>query len=351
MAKDLLIDIDKHDVIFRDVTNNKVIVYDTKWGVVFDGDDADETTLSIIVPLQYRKKIKYDTEGVLVVKANVAYLPVRNNIKVRFLTEFRGMYEKLEPENGPKGEHALLCCSASSQTSNPPLASELPLLNVDGYFSILFFEDDVMAEIFSGKESDFYVQLSDNQTSKLLTICAPGKLYRYPTTGVSIFSYLNSVIAHSDLAEKLNEQFGEEDRTIFDASFDNMTGELDLNASPELTEKDANLTDIEDMDYENVGIITGNDFSDLFMSIRPDDILFKEIGGSETIKVAHKKYWKISNITDTIAKHKNKFAELYLKIANRVVLDADGDIENIELETSGEWHIHGQVDFPNFRTK
>lgn len=261
MAKDIIIDDKERDVLFMDVTDSKTVVYDTQWGRMLI-EDADEDVLNVLVPIQYRKKVKF-SDGELIVKLNIPYRPVMKPFRVRFFSYIGDELVRLDRANEPQGEYEVLCESDDVNIPETPNASQLPLINVDGYFTLRLADGSDKAYIYSGKESDLEIDNSDNQSAKILMLCAPGKLYRYPITGISIYDYLNGVIAHSDIAEKIKEQFDGEERNVIEAYFDSVTGHMDLTASPEITDEDENLDDIMALNLDELAEITGNDFSEI----------------------------------------------------------------------------------------
>lgn len=261
MAKDIIIDYKERDVLFKDVTDNKTVVYDTQWGKVFI-EDTDNDVLNILVPIQYRRKIKFVNDE-LIVKVNISYYPAMKPFKVRFLSYIGDELVQLDRDNEPQGEFSISCISDDNNVPEIPNASQLPLINIDGYFTLKLTKDSDKAYIYSGKETDLDIDFSDNQSARILMLCAPGKLYRYPVTGISIYDYLNGVIAHSDIAKKINEEFGAEDRNVIEAYFDSNTGQMDLTTTPELTEEDEGLDDVMELNLNDVAEITGNDFSEI----------------------------------------------------------------------------------------
>lgn len=137
----------------------------------------------------------------------------------------------------------------------------LPYIDIDGEFIVKMvqnYKSEILdkAYIYSSKSTDISINYSDDQASQLLTLCAPGKSYRYPTTGVGITKYLNCIVAHSDLHKVLEIQFDADNKPIQDADFDNETCKLDVLFSPEKEVADIGLEDLENLNLDFFSMFT-----------------------------------------------------------------------------------------------
>lgn len=111
------------------------------------------------------------------------------------------------------------------------------------------------AYICSVGDGDFMVSYSDDQSAQLLSICGPGKYYRYPTTGVDVTKYINSVVSHTDIGDVVSEQFSENGTSIQEMSFDSLTGDMQVVYTHEDYEgEDVSLLPIEQLDLESINI-------------------------------------------------------------------------------------------------
>ena len=111
------------------------------------------------------------------------------------------------------------------------------------------------AYICTSGDGDFMVGYSDDQSAQLLSICGPGKHYRYPTTGVDVTKYINSVVGHTDLGDVASEQFNENGTSIQEMSFDSLTGDMQIVFNHENYEdEDDNLLSVELLDLESISV-------------------------------------------------------------------------------------------------
>ena len=107
-----------------------------------------------------------------------------------------------------------------------------------------------VAMIYSAYQTDIEVDEADNQSAQLLSLCGPGKYYRFPANGVDITKYINSVVANTDLGQKLQSEFESDSKVISDATFDSGTGDLNLAFDGDNTERGGKFTPIEDLELE-----------------------------------------------------------------------------------------------------
>lgn len=103
-----------------------------------------------------------------------------------------------------------------------------PILSVSGQYRIIINNNN--AYICDYRELDLSVIESLEQNKMFLLQCTPGNLYQFPTTGVSIFKYLNSNLSTSGLGEKIKEQFNLDNMYVEKAIIDQETGNIQINA-------------------------------------------------------------------------------------------------------------------------
>ncbi len=260
MVRDLILDMNERDLSVEDKSNVSVPVFDSLWGNIFDEDkELDILICNIIVPDAYWSIIKYDN-GELVCHFTSVYVPNTNHFRIRLVGLKNGKYYVFGNIRGdfglPVNSYVL-----SKNIAAPISACMLPFIDIDGEFTVRMIQNsksEVLdkAYIYSSKSTDISINYSDDQASQLLTLCAPGKSYRYPTTGVGITKYLNCVVAHSDFHKVLEAQFDADKKPIQDADFDNETCKLDVLFSPEEKEDDADLDDIDDLNMSFFDLFT-----------------------------------------------------------------------------------------------
>ena len=237
MVRDLILDMKEHDLLTEDKSNAAEPAFDSLWGNLFDEDEAiDVLICNIIIPEAYWGIVGYEN-GEMTFRFTSVYVPDTRHFRVRLVGLKNGQYGIFGNVRGefgiPVNSYAL-----SKNIATPIPACMLPYIDIDGEFVIKMvqnYKSEILdkAYIYSSKSTDISINYSDDQASQLLTLCAPGKSYRYPTTGVGITKYLNCIVAHSDLHKVLEAQFDADKKPIQDADFDNETCKLDVLFSPE----------------------------------------------------------------------------------------------------------------------
>ena len=260
MVRDLIIDMRERDLLTEDKSNSSVPIFDSMWGNIFDEDkELDILICNIIIPEAYWSLAKYEN-GELTCRFKSAYVPNTSNFRIRLVALKDGKYyvfSQIRGEFGlPVNSYVL-----SKNIAAPIPACMLPFIDIEGEFIVKMVQNsksEVLdkAYIYSAKNTDISINYSDDQASQLLSLCGPGKSYRYPTTGVGITKYLNCVVAHSDLQKVLEAQFDADKKPIQAAEFDNETCKLDVLFSPEKEESDTGLDDIDDLNMGFFSLFT-----------------------------------------------------------------------------------------------
>lgn len=302
-----MIDMKERDFVFSDKSNSSIPVFDVVWGNLFDADETiDVLICNIIVPEAYWSVIKY-TDNELICRFKTKYIPNENTFRIRVVSIKNGIYGLFNDIRGqfglPVSSYAL-----SKNVSSPLPACMLPFIDIDGEFTVRMVKSSHLEEldkayVYSAKESDIFVDYSDNQSAQMLSLCAPGNSYRYPTLGIGITSYLNCVVEHTDLSDIMEKQFLSDSKPIQEASFDSETGDLTLNFSPENEIADSGLENVENLNSAFFRLFTDeyirkntvlNELTDLdFISMLSDytnfiDILFFKDSNTTSFKIADK---------------------------------------------------------------
>lgn len=253
MVRDLILDIKERDLLFEDKSNANMPVFDSVWGNIFDEDKAvDVLICNIIIPEGYWRSIEYQ-DNEFICRFTSAYIPDIRNFRIRLVAIHEGHYSLFSSIRGdfgiPVNSYAI-----SKNLATPISASMLPFIDIDGQFLVKLVQSPNSelldrAYIYSSKKTDLNINYSDDQASQLLSICMPGKSYRYPTTGVGIIKYLNAVIDHTDLHTVLETQFSGDNKTILSADFDSETCNLDVLCNPEKAIEDENLEKVDNLNF------------------------------------------------------------------------------------------------------
>lgn len=104
--------------------------------------------------------------------------------------------------------------------------AKLMLVNTDGYYAII--QKNTKIYIYSAARIDFLIENSVQQSAKLLCLCAPGKSYRYPLSGINLEKYLGSIIERTNIGQKLIEELEDDGISIDNAEYDISSNNLSL---------------------------------------------------------------------------------------------------------------------------
>lgn len=253
MAKDILVNTQSGDLLVSE-SETQAAFWNVIWGRLFDSDDSEY--MNIVVPSAYINKIQYtDNQYECLVQAD--FYPVNSTFQARLIVEnvATGGYSLIQDYSANAPE-AMGVVYYPTYTSRPQdiNACQLPLVDIDGRFKVLFkrYDNSVFSRaiIISAKDVDFTIGESDNQSAQLLAKCAPGKYYRYPTTGLDLTKYINSVVEHTDMTTQLVKQYSADSKQITTAEFDSGTGDLQVVFSGTEEADDSNLADPDTLDIE-----------------------------------------------------------------------------------------------------
>ena len=251
MVRDLILDMKERDLSLEDKSSVAEPVFNAVWGNLFDEDEENDVLIcNILIPEAYWSIVGYEN-GQMLCRFTAPYIPDTRHFRVRLVAFRNGQYSLFSNIRGdfglPVNSYAL-----SKNIAAPIPASMLPFIDVNGEFVVKLIlnskaETLDKAYIYSSKSTDITVNYSDDQASQLLSLCGPGKNYRYPTTGVGITKYLNCVVAHSNLDKILEAQFELDNKPIQSAEFDSETCKLDVLFRPEKEKPDTDLTPIDEL--------------------------------------------------------------------------------------------------------
>lgn len=276
MVRDILIDIDSNDIQISENIDKNSLIFDTIWGDLFDGDRDDNIVyLNVIVPSNYIQYLNYDTDGKFQCNIKADYYPNVSNFYVRFVTCVNNVYNKVDNKQLPDLSQAKAYNYGLSSLIDL-VPSQLILINDDGYYTLLFRKEVVYnipnVEVYSMSEDDLTLGSSDDQSAKLLAVCASGKNYRYPTTGVGITDYINCVIENSNLNKALIDEFEKNMTPVKDAEFDSATGALNVSQSSELEQDFATTIDKDELDMSIVSITDDEHIRSLATTVIDSDV-------------------------------------------------------------------------------
>lgn len=254
MAKDIIVDTQQGDLVMSE-GSLQTSFWDVVWGRLFDTDGELEY-MNIIVPSKSIGLVRYK-DGEYECFAKASYRPVNSEFLVRLVvkniaTDGYNTISDYQP-NAPEAMGAVYYPKYSDRPQNIH-ACQLPLVDSDGKFKVVFakYGDSAFARaiIASPKDMNFIIDESDSQSAQLLAQCAPGKYYRYPTTGLDLTKYINSVVEHTDMTSQLLKQYSADFKQVTEAEFDSNTGDLQVVFSGTSEADDQNLTDPDKLDVE-----------------------------------------------------------------------------------------------------
>lgn len=234
MVRDILIDINEKDLLFTNKRPDSDVHCDVVWGKIMDSDPDDVLYCNVLVPPMMWSKVSFAEEDNITILFHSPYKATEGEFYIRLIKFQVGKYELFE---GMAPRKALSYALERTKTSEI-YPCQLPLLDMDGNYLVLFKKGKDECVMYSSKQTDLAIGFSDDQTAQLLTICAPGNNYRYPTTGVDIYSYINSVISHTDLQQRIQDEFKDDKRSINEMDFDSITGAFNISFSHEVEVED-----------------------------------------------------------------------------------------------------------------
>lgn len=253
MAKDILVNTESGDFSFSK-TAIQTIYWNVVWGKLFDADEA--LYMNIVVPSGSINNTHYK-DGKFECKVQAAYCPTNSEFLVRLvvMNVATNNYSLIQEyvTDAPK-EAGVEYYPTFTESPQNIKACQLPLVDADGQFNIIFQQyansSFTKATIYSTKSADLTVDNSDSQSAQLLARCAPGKYYRYPSTGLDLTKYINSVVEHTDMVDALVTQFKADSKQVTEAEFDNTTGDLQVVFSGTQEASDTNLIDPKLLDVD-----------------------------------------------------------------------------------------------------
>lgn len=253
MAKDILVNTQSGDFLAsEDVT--QTAYWNVVWGKLFDSDKSEY--MNIVVPSGYINDVHLK-DGQYECSVSAEYYPVNSEFLARLVVQnvATGGYNLIQDYiTDAPSEMGVEYYPTYTGRAKSIMACQLPSIDVDGHFKLSFQQytnnNFSRAIICSAKDADFNIGQSDSQSAQLLVRCAPGKYYRYPTTGLDLVQYINSVVEHTDMTESLISQFSSDYKKISQAEFDSSTGDLQVVFTGTNEASDENLTDISLLDVE-----------------------------------------------------------------------------------------------------
>lgn len=253
MTRDVVVDIEGSDISLSEETRKGAVFFDVVWGNVLPTDDGSRLFANVVIPVQYIGMMRYDQDGDFIIRARAPYHPVSSDFILRFITHDGSGYSAMLYSTEIPVEVPAYTYAFNRILPQRITACQLPIVNSDGEYLIRISKVDNnnfnRAYVYSASETDMEIGLSDDQAAKLLALCAAGKYYRYPITGVGATDYINSVVKNTDLSSKLSEQFEKNGMPVMSAEFDVSTGDLKTTFSGEQEpEPDENLTEIDKLD-------------------------------------------------------------------------------------------------------
>lgn len=276
MVKDILINIEASDVQLIDRANTATIYYETKWGKIFNTDDESRLYLNVIVSYNQLSLFVFDTDGAFSCNVKSSYYPEDKEFYIRFIVEQNGEYKSFKSASIPNTIKAKSYVDDFYNLS-PISACQLLNVNENGNYKIMIRNRDLLsAIIYSSESNDLLYGSSDDQSAKLLSLCAPGNNYRFPISGVDITSYINTVIDNTNLGKRMIDEFKSNNTPVISASFNNSNGSLNIEQSSE-EEHDLVFDELTSTDFEIIQAADDDFIRRFTLSVSDDDINASDI--------------------------------------------------------------------------
>ena len=261
MAKDILIDISERDVLVGKTGAATRSFFDVVWGDILDGDDGSKLYANVVIPSNRINTLTPGSDGCYYMYIKVDYMPSNRYFYFRFVYGTDGYRPISDFDMNLPGEAPAYSYVFTDEYARKIMASQLMMVNLDGYLLIRFYKSghDIFdrAYVYDGVESDFLTGFSDDQSAQTLAICDAGKYYRYPTTGIGITDYINSVVVNSGIANKILNQYEADGVSVSNATFASQTGRLQVElASNNVEDETEGLTPANKLDLSALSIMT-----------------------------------------------------------------------------------------------
>ena len=271
-VKDILVNVSSGDLLFSTGNISSHMFFNIIWGSLFGNDSANILYANVIIPSRKLSKLVADDQGRCLLYAKATYHPYNIPFVVRLVLNNNGSYEKIQQANCAFPVESNAYFPGDSQTRIN--ASELPFVNIDGdyLFKLEFGSNNVnKSYVYTANNTDLFIGGSDLQSSQLLSICEPGKYYRYPISGIGATRYIGSVVSHTELGDKIIEQFKSNGISVQDADFNARTGELQvIFFNEEVEEETMALQNISELDVADIDI-SDTDIDAIASEINLDD--------------------------------------------------------------------------------
>ena len=108
----------------------------------------------------------------------------------------------------------------------PIVASELPLINRDGLFTLRYNQDTGGMEVYDMVGFDFEIKESLYQDAMLLMQLVKGGYLKHPSSGVGIQNYFNSPAKTQELGRMMIDELEDDGIRVINADIDNDNGTL-----------------------------------------------------------------------------------------------------------------------------
>lgn len=219
--QDISMDANYGEVNFTDNLTNKVF-YPFKYLGEIQGMDNVNYSYAEIILSQDLEKQDLTANGI---RTRIPYIPQYKQLAIRFRFD-TGNDDVRYMINRSNNGHWFIMANKNGTM----YLSELPLLNEEGIFQLVFHETGVLIP-YGGTESDFIIKSSLKQDEVFILKSLTGNLYQFPTTGVGLINYLHANFETSGLAAKLLKEFSDDGMIIHNAYMDSATGELVLDVT------------------------------------------------------------------------------------------------------------------------
>ena len=269
-VRDILVNVDSGDLLLSAGDMSSRLFLNKVWGILFEDDNANTLYANVIIPSRKLNKLVADDQNRYLLYVKASYYPYNTPFQVRLVLDNNGTYEPIEQ---PSCRFPVLSLAyIPGKELMRCNASELPGININGnyLFKLEFGQGSNTAYVYTADNTDLLVGGSDLQASQLLSVCEPGKYYRYPTTGIGVTKFIGSVVQHTELGDKIIEQFQNNGISVQDADFDARTGELQVIFFNEEIDEDSGLLDVSEIDLSSLDV-TDEELSAIASEIDLDD--------------------------------------------------------------------------------
>ena len=247
MTTDILLDINQKDFKYAESYTDKVF-YSAEYGQHQIGSDTAQH-LDVIIPSGYSVNLLMDE---IFIKA--PYIPSITALTVRFLRKSGSSYSTIQVNGNNSTQLFYTNAAGEIQSVN---GCTLLGIDIDGLLKLKYCSDTENFEILSANDCDFELGVADKQAAELMMVCAPGKNYRYPVSGVGTKKYIGSIIDRTNVAGTILNELGDDGQGVRDVVYESDTQKMKVMTDEYNNKETVEIVDTSTLDVSSFEVKEG----------------------------------------------------------------------------------------------